>query len=163
MQKIVIFSTSISQRKGEKTVAHQDKGKYFKKHPEGTTVSDKLKEAVQKSAKDNNVSCKAAEKIAQSTGFSLGEVGVAIDMLNINIAQCQLGLFGLDGKQKKVLPAPSVAPDLDAAIRKALVNGRLSCAAAWEIAARLGIKRMEVCAACENLKIKVKPCQLGAF
>ena len=144
-------------------MAHQDKGKYFKKHPEGTTVSDKLKEAVQKSAKGNNVSCKAAEKVAQAAGFSINEVGVAIDILNINIAQCQLGLFGLDGKQKKVLPAPSVAPDLEAAIRKALVNGRLSCAAAWEIAARLGIKRMEVCAACENLKIKVKPCQLGAF
>ncbi len=91
-------------------MAHEDKGKYFKKHPEGTTVSDKLKEAVQKSARDNNVSCKAAEKIAQSTGFSIGEVGVAIDMLNINIAQCQLGLFGLDGKQKKVLPATSVRP-----------------------------------------------------
>ena len=52
-------------------MAHEDKGKYFKKHPEGTTVSDKLKEAVQKSARDNNVSCKAAEKISQSTGFSI--------------------------------------------------------------------------------------------
>jgi hypothetical protein len=39
----------------------------------------------------------------------------------------------------------------------------LSCAAAWEIADRLGVKRLEVGAACENLKIKVKPCQLGAF
>jgi hypothetical protein len=84
-------------------------------------------------------------------------------MLNINIVQCQLGLFGLDGKQKKVKAAPSVAPDLEAAIRKALVNGRLPCAAAWEIAARLDVKRLDVCAACENLKIKVKPCQLGAF
>jgi hypothetical protein len=143
-------------------MAHEDKGKYFKKHPAGTSVSDKLKEAVLKSAKENNISCKAAEKIAQTTGFSLGDVGVAIDMLNINIAQCQLGLFGLDGK-KKVPPAPSVAPDLEAAIRKALVDRRLSCAAAWEIADRLGVKRLEVGAACENLKIKVKPCQLGAF
>ncbi len=143
-------------------MAHEDKGKYFKKHPAGTTVSDKLKEAVQKSAKNNNISCKAAEKIASATGFSLGDVGVAIDILNVNIAQCQLGLFGLDGKQK-VPPAPSVAPDLEAAIRKALVNGRLSCAAAWAIAGQLGVKRLEVGAACENLKIKVKPCQLGAF
>jgi hypothetical protein len=144
-------------------MAHEDKGKFFKKHPAGTTVSDKLKEAVQKSAKNNNVACKAAEKIAETTGFPLGEVGVAIDMLNINIVQCQLGLFGLDGKQKKVQPAPSVAPELEAAIRKALVSGRLSCASAWEIAGQLGVKRLEVCAACENLKIKVKPCQLGAF
>jgi len=143
-------------------MAHEDKGKYFKKHPAGTTVSDKLKEAVQKSAKNNNISCKAAEKIASAAGFSLGDVGVAIDILNVNIAQCQLGLFGLDGKQK-VPPAPSVAPDLEAAIRKALVNGRLSCAAAWAIAGQLGVKRLEVGAACENLKIKVKPCQLGAF
>ncbi|MDD3249365.1 MAG: hypothetical protein GX874_03365 [Smithella sp.] len=143
-------------------MAHEDKGKYFKKHPEGTTVSDNLKEAIQKSAKNNNISCKAAEKIAQTAGCSLGDVGVAIDMLNINIAQCQIGLFGLGGTQK-VPPAPSVAPELEAAIRKALVNDRLSCSSAWAIAGELGVKRLEVGAACENLKIKVKPCQLGAF
>ena len=144
-------------------MAHEDKGKYFKKHPEGTKVGEDLKQEIMKAAKDNNIACKAAEKISKSTGRPLGEIGVAIDMLNINIAQCQLGLFGFDGKQKRVPAAATVAPDLEAAIRGALVNNRLSCAAAWAIADQLGVKRLDVCAACENLKIKVKPCQLGAF
>ena len=144
-------------------MAHEDKGKYFKKHPEGTKVSDALKQEILKQAKDNNISCLAAEKISQNTGTPLGEVGVAIDMLNINIAQCQLGLFGFDGKQKRVPAAESIPSELEEAIRGALVSGRLSCVDAWKIADKLGVKRLDVCAACEKLKIKVKPCQLGAF
>jgi hypothetical protein len=144
-------------------MAQEDKGRYFTKHPEGTKVRDDLKQEILKQAKDNNISCKAAEKISQNTGAPLGEIGVAIDMLNLNIAQCQLGLFGFDGKQKRVPAAPSVVPELESAIRGALVNGRLSCADAWKIADKLGVKRLDVCAACEKLNIKVKPCQLGAF
>ncbi len=144
-------------------MAHEDKGKYFKKHPEGTKVGEDLKQEIMKAAKDNNIACKAAEKISKSTGLPLGEIGAAIDILNINIVQCQLGLFGFDGKRKGVSPAATVAPDLETAIRKALVNDRLSCVAAWTIADQSGVKRMDVCAACEKLKIKVKPCQLGAF
>lgn len=144
-------------------MTHVDKGKYFKKHPEGTKVAEDLKQEILKQTKDNNISCKAAEKISQDKSTPLGEIGVAIDMLNINIAHCQLGLFGFDGKQKRVPAAVSVAPDLETAIRESLVNGRLSCLAAWKIADRLGIKRLDVCAASEKLQIKVKPCQLGAF
>ncbi len=144
-------------------MAHEDKGKYFQKHPAGTKVDEALKQEVSKQAKDNNISCKAAEKISQNTKKTLSEIGVAIDMLNINIAQCQLGLFGFDGKVKRVPAADHVTPELEAAIRGALVNGKLPCTAAWGIADQLKIKRLDVCAACENLKIKVKPCQLGAF
>lgn len=144
-------------------MAHQDKGKYFKKHPEGTKVREDLKQEILKQVKDNNIACRAAEKIAQKINLSLGEIGVGIDLLNFNIVQCQLGLFGFDSKQKSVGAATSVSPDLETAIRKAMVDNRLSCQSAWEIAERLNIKRLDVCAACENLKIKVKPCQLGAF
>jgi hypothetical protein len=44
-----------------------------------------------------------------------------------------------------------------------MTDNRLPCLAAWEIAEKLGIKRLDVCAACEHLRIKIKPCQLGAF
>ena len=144
-------------------MAHQDKGKYFTKHPEGTKVDEALKQEVLKASRDNNISCKAAENIVQSTGKPFRDIGIAIDMLNINIAQCQLGLFGFDGKQKRVPAADAVAPELEAAIRAALTNGRLACDAAWIIADHLAMKRLDVCAACEKLKIKIKPCQLGAF
>ncbi len=144
-------------------MAHEDKGKYFKKHPEGTKVKEDLKQDILKQVKDNNIACRAAEKISQNKNMPMGDIGVAIDMLNVNIVQCQLGLFGYDGKQKRVSPAATVAPDLETAIRAALVKDRLSCVSAWSIADQMGLKRLDVCAACEKLKIKIKPCQLGAF
>lgn len=144
-------------------MAHQDKGKFFEKHPVDTKVPEDLKQEILNQVADNNIVCKAAEKIALKMKTKLGDVGVVIDMLNINIAQCQLGLFGYDGKSKLVSPAESVSPDLESAVKAALVDKRLPCAAAWKIADQFKIKRLDVCAACEKLKIKVKPCQLGAF
>ncbi|KAF0154972.1 MAG: hypothetical protein FD159_2376 [Syntrophaceae bacterium] len=144
-------------------MVHQDKGKFFEKHPVGTKVPEDLKQEILNQVADNNIACKAAEKIALKMKTKLGEVGVVIDMLNINIAQCQLGLFGYDGKSKQVSEASSVSPELETGICAALTDGRLPCAAAWKIADQFKIKRLDLCAACEKLKIKVKPCQLGAF
>jgi hypothetical protein len=49
------------------------------------------------------------------------------------------------------------------AIKEALVDGKLSCESAWEIARRFDASKMKVSSVCEQLKIKIKPCQLGAF
>jgi PIN domain nuclease of toxin-antitoxin system len=62
-----------------------------------------------------------------------------------------------------VQPAKEIAPELKDSITAAVENEKLSCLAAWEIAKKLNIPRMKVCAACEALNIKIKPCQLGAF
>jgi hypothetical protein len=56
-----------------------------------------------------------------------------------------------------------VSTKLEKAIRGALADGWLPCLTAWKIADGMGIARMEVSSACEALKIKIKPCQLGAF
>ena len=144
-------------------MAHQDKGKYFEKHPKQTKIDENLKQEIRQQTQDNNISCKAAEKISREKNIAMSEIGLTIDMLNINIVQCQLGLFGYDGKTKKVSAAETVPPDLESDIRAALVENRLPCVAAWGIADKMKIKRLDVCAACEKLKIKIKPCQLGAF
>jgi hypothetical protein len=144
-------------------MTHADKGKYAQKHDQQTKVEDSLKQEVLQAAKENNVACKAAEEIAGRKAVALGEVGIAIDVLNINIIECQLGLFGYSPQKKIVQPAKEVAPDLKQAINDALSDGRLPCAAAWMMAKRLNLPRMKVSAACEVLKIKIKPCQLGAF
>jgi hypothetical protein len=144
-------------------MTHADKGKYFQKHPQHAKVDAVLQEEILKKASDNSIKCFAAEEIARSRGVVLGEIGVAIDLLNINIIECQLGLFGYSPEKKIVQPAKEVAPELKERIEKSLVSGKLPCAAAWEIAANLNLPRMRVSAACEFLKIKVKPCQLGAF
>lgn len=144
-------------------MAHQNKGKYFEKYPQGSKIGEDLKKEIIAQVKDNNISCKKAEEIAGKKDMAMAEVGKAIDILNINIVECQLGLFGYGENKKIVQPAKEVAEELKAKIGQALQNGRLSCKAAWQIAGNLNILRMQVCAACEALEIKIKPCQLGAF
>jgi hypothetical protein len=147
----------------ENNMTHMDKGKFFEKHPKNTAINEDLRKEVLNQVKDNNISCAAAEKIAKKKEVAISEIGVTIDLLNVNIDKCQLGLFGYDGKKKLVQPADDVSPQLQEIITSRLENGKLSCKSAWEIAADSKIPRLNVCAACEKLKIKVKPCQLGAF
>jgi hypothetical protein len=144
-------------------MAHADKDKYFQKHTDKTIVADILRQNILQKVKDNNMSCTAAEEIARVRQVSLEEVGVALDLLNINIVECQLGLFGYSPQKKIVQEALEVVSSLKDEIQKALAGGRLPCAAAWEIARKLKLPRMRVSAACEALQIKIKPCQLGAF
>ena len=144
-------------------MTHLDKGKYYEKHPKDSRVDESLKEAIFAQAKDNNIACKKAEGIAGEKRVAIAEVGKAIDILNINIIECQLGLFGYGDEKKIVQPAKEIATELKTKIEQSLQNGKLSCVSAWKIAAELSIPRMRVCAACEALEIKVKPCQLGAF
>ena len=144
-------------------MTHSDKGKYFQKHSQEAKVEDSLKQEVLQAAKENNVTCTAAEEIAGRKTVTIGEVGIALDLLNINIIECQLGLFGYSPQKKIVQPAKEVVSDLKQAINDGLSDGRLPCAVAWAIAKQLNLPRMKVSAACEALKIKIKPCQLGAF
>ncbi|MGB5218580.1 MAG: hypothetical protein WBN66_09815 [Smithella sp.] len=144
-------------------MTHVDKGKYFKKHPDGTPVDEDLKKEILEQVKNNSISCKKAEEIAEEMGFSLEETGRTIDILNINITKCQLGLFGYGETKKIVQPAKDIPSELKENISAAMQDGKISCVVAWEIAKKLDIPRIKVCAACEALDIKVKPCQLGAF
>lgn len=144
-------------------MTHEDKGKFFAKHPQNTEVDEDLKKEILEQVKNNSMSCKKAEEIAGALGFSLEETGRTIDILNIKINKCQLGLFGYGETQKIVQPAKEITPELKESITAALQNERLSCLAAWEIAGKLNISRTKVAAACEALNIKIKPCQLGAF
>lgn len=144
-------------------MTHLDKGKYFQKHSNQAKINDSLRQEILQKAKENNIACAVAEEISQRKEMTLGEVGMAIDLLNINLVECQLGLFGYSPQKKIVQPAKEVVLVLKENILAALDNGRLPCIAAWEIAGKLNIPRTKVSAACEALQIKIKPCQLGAF
>jgi hypothetical protein len=86
-----------------------------------------------------------------------------MDLLEINIVKCQLGLFGYSPVRKIVQPAESVSEELEAAIREAMTDGRLPCAAAFRIAADFKLAKIRVSSACEKLKVRISACQLGAF
>ena len=114
-------------------------------------------------AKNNELSCAAAFKISAELNVSPAEVGKTADLMEISLVKCQLGLFGYTPEKKIVKPKAAANPDLANAIRDARVDGKLPCESAWEIARRFDVSKMTVSSVCEQLNIKVKPCQLGAF
>lgn len=144
-------------------MTHSDAGRYSAKHAPGGSPDERIAGAVREKAVEGALSCAEAERIGAALGVKLEEVGRTLDLLELRIGRCQLGLFGYGPERKAVQPAASVAKDLEEAIRGRLADERLPCRAAWEIAAERGITRMAVSAACEKQKIRIKPCQLGAF
>jgi hypothetical protein len=53
--------------------------------------------------------------------------------------------------------------DLEKKIRESLVEGKLPCATAFQIAKDLKVTTREIGDACNALGIKVRSCQLGCF
>ena len=144
-------------------MSHQDAGHYAKKHPQDRKPKPEIAQAVKQKASNGEISCAAAHRIAEDTKTPPLEIGFTMDCLEIRLTNCQLGLFGYRPQKSVVKPAENVSDALGAAIRRSLVKGRLSCKTAWEIAQRQGLSKMEISSACETLKIKISPCQLGAF
>lgn len=144
-------------------MTHEDKGHYAKKHPSGRRTDRRITKALTAAVSDKEIPCAVAFRVAADLNVSPEEMGFTIDSLEISITKCQLGLFGYHPRKRIIAPVDSVSSTLEDAIRQALVNDRLSCAAAWEIAERLGLRKMQVSSACETLGIKISSCQLGAF
>ncbi len=144
-------------------MTHEDAGHYAAKHPPGTRADEQIAEMIRNAAEGETVSCAAAHKIAADLGVSPAQVGMTIDVLEMRIGRCQLGLFGHTPESRTVTPADKVDDAIKDALTGALAGGRLSCRSAWDIAARFKVPRSTVASCCEALQIKVCSCQLGAF
>jgi hypothetical protein len=147
-------------------MTHEDAGKYTGKHPRQTERSEQIAEAIREKSSGGALRCAMAEKIAKELKVDMAKVGITADLLETKIKECQLGLFGWGDKPghgKDIQATDSVPAEIKSAVEKAVVNGTVSCAAAWRIADQLNVKRKAVSAACETLKLKIRPCQLGAF
>ena len=141
---------------------HQDKT-FAAKHAPDTAIDKDLQAAIAKRVSTGEIPCAVVFDIVQQLEVTPDEIGKTLDLLNIRLTKCQLGLFGYQPNKKIAKPAETIEPQVEALIREALVDNCLSCRKAWEIAARLGRRKMIVSSTCEALSIKVKPCQLGAF
>jgi len=147
-------------------MTHEDEGKYSAKHRSGTTINEQIARMVREKSPGGKIACVTCEKISKELEVEISEVGITADLLEIKIKKCQLGLFGYGKKPnhgKEIQAADSVSDEMKCAIEEAAENGKVTCAALWTIADRLGIKRKEVSAACEALKLKIRECQLGTF
>ena len=142
----------------------EDKGHYAKKHPANTKIDQSVAAALKEKAKDNTISCPVVFKIAEDLDVTPAQAGLTLDFLEISITKCQLGLFGhKDGKDNNLNSMKEVPRDLEGEIIRSLADGKLQCQKAWEIAKKMGLRKMQVSSACEALKIKITSCQLGAF
>ena len=137
--------------------------KFADKHGSNTQLSERIKDQIDRQAKNNELPCAVAFNIADELNVSAAEVGKTADLLEIMLVKCQLGLFGYSPEKKIVKPQTPENQNLESTIRDSLVDGKLSCERAWEISRSLDVPKMTVSAACEQLGIKIAPCQLGAF
>ncbi len=144
-------------------MTHEDAGHYKAKHAPGSSVDPAIEKAVREKVSDSGLTCAAAHKIAEAFSIDPLEVGKALDLMEIRIHKCQLGLFGYKPEKRIIKPAPHVAPALAERLRNASPGGRIACRTVWEIADQFGITRLEAAASCEALDLKIAPCQLGAF
>ncbi len=143
-------------------MTHLDTGNYAAKHTDSQIPED-LRQKVVAVAENSRLSCAKAHQLALETDFSPAEVGRALDLLEIRLTGCQLGLFGQSREKKKIETGTTPNPELCETLQASLVNDCLPCLKAWETATRFNLEKTEITAACEALKIKIAPCQLGAF
>jgi hypothetical protein len=143
-------------------MTRKNKGRFAQKHP-GVTLDERIAQEIRTQILEGGLFCAIAFKISSDLSVSLSDVGRSADLLELPILKCQLGLMGYAPQRRVIKPAESVAPDLEKAIQKELVNGRLSCAAAFTLATKCNVPKMVVSSACEKMGIKINSCQLGAF
>ena len=137
--------------------------KFSEKHGTDTQIDPTVKQKIEDNAKNNEIACAVAFQLADELKTTPSDIGKGIELLDIRLIKCQLGLFGYSLGKKAVKPKAPQSQDMEEAIRKALVEEKLSCRAAWDIAQQFNVPKMAVSAACESLNLKIKPCQLGAF
>ena len=141
----------------------EDGQTFSDKHGADASIDDTIKSKIIELAKEGELPCAVAFKIAKDMKVSPADVGKTLDLLDFRLVKCQLGLFGYLPEKKIVKAKPPENQELEDAIRAALVDERLSCRSSWDIAQQFNVPKMAVSAACEALELKMKPCQLGAF
>jgi hypothetical protein len=139
------------------------KSGYARKQAPGYKPDPALIQTIKANLRDDMLPCAVAFKIAKEMQLPPLEVGRASDSQEIPLAKCQLGLFGYLPEKKIVKAEADASPELLDALKAALENDRLPCAAVWRIANQFKMTKMKVSAVCEGHDIKIRPCQLGAF
>ena len=144
-------------------MTREDEGHFARKHGPDARLEPAMQEKIHAKAKDGRMACAVAFQVAEELAVAPAEVGKALDLMEIKLIKCQLGLFGYPGGKKVLDPPPPEVPGLAKAVEASLVEGKLPCRSAWELARKFQVGKMAVAAACDGLGIKIQPCQLGAF
>lgn len=145
--------------------SHDPNVKFALKHAQGSEPNETLKQllALRPKTDKKEISCALAMQLGKSAKTIPMDVGRTLDILEYRINLCQLGLFGHKPVSKIMAPAKPNA-EMAAAIKaKLTTDGSLSCSEIWELAKAFKLPKMTMASYCAYLKVKIKPCQLGAF
>ena len=126
-------------------------------------LNDKLIEEIKIKQQEGKLPCASAFDIASRLDVLPIEVGKAVDLLNIRLNKCQLGLFGYGKNIKKIKSISDISEQIENCIHQLSKDKTISCINVWNIAQQTNSSKMHIANACESINIKIKPCQLGAF
>jgi len=143
-------------------MTHEDAGHYALKHKDKIIDPD-ICSQIEKSARDGIISCSSVHKVARELELSPGEVGIQVDLMELRLKECCLGLFGYEPSGKNFDESIEVSQVLKDELGKISTNGRTTCIQCWNLARDLKIKHIDIGSSCEKLGMKIKGCQLGAF
>ena len=92
-------------------MTHSDKGHYAAKHAPGQRPDEKISALVRLKVEEGKLPCADAERISTELGTTMAEVGRTLDLLEVRINRCQLGLFGYEQKGKTHDLVPVIGGD----------------------------------------------------
>ncbi len=144
-------------------VADNSDKKFADKHRTDAQPDSSIKYEILKHSLNSELSCASAFLIAKELNISPGKVGMTADLITCRLIKCQLGLFGYRPDKKIAKPLKTANQNLKNTITDNLVEGKLACKFAWDIASRFKVNKMTVSGICEGMNIKINECQLGAF
>ena len=139
------------------------KSKFSEKYGPDEKPDPAIREKILERTRKDEVACAVAFEIAKELEVTPAEVGKTMDLMEYRLVKCQLGLFGYQPEHAIVEPRHPENNQIPEAIKNGMINERLPCKTAWEIASSFNVKKLTVSNACEAMGIKIKPCQLGAF
>ena len=132
--------------------------------PENTKDSDRaLAEEITDSLVEGRLPCPIAFRTAKKLDVIPMAVGNKADDMGIKISNCQMGCFGKEKATHEELADMQVSPAIAEAVQSSLVNGKILCIKAWEIASKTKVSRRKVGDTASKLNIRVSDCQLGCF
>ncbi len=137
-----------------------------KELPPDFVIEDRIANAVRANLQDGKLPCARAFRLADELDVTPILIGKTADALQVHLNRCQLGLFGYPedkGWQSTNVAARPVPEGLREAIAEAAEEGELACIAAWLVADRFGVPRIQVGYLADQLDIRITQCQLGAF
>ena len=143
-------------------MGHQDRDNYAKKHP-GAQLDQQLAGPIMQASSNGKLACASAHRLAKAQNCSPKQIGTQADLLELRITQCQLGLFGHAKGKKNFNPDARMTPQLKERILECQSDGTIACSTCWELAGEFKMSKLDMGSACEQIEIRIKPCQLGVF